>query len=64
MRKFIVTIVTDNLAFHRINILFTEDEKVSMESVQEKTEQQVKNMYKRILSFRIIAWSPVDDFDF
>jgi phosphoribosylformylglycinamidine (FGAM) synthase PurS component len=62
MRKFIVSIVTSDLAFHHVNIMFTEDEKVSMDSVQEKTEKQVKNMCERILAFRIIAWSPVDEF--
>lgn len=62
MRKFIVSFISGDLAFHRVNIIFSENEKVTMESVQEKTEQQVKNMCERILSFRIIAWSPVDEF--
>lgn len=41
-----------------------EDGTVSMDSVQKKTEKQVKNMCERILAFRIIAWSPVDEFSF
>jgi len=62
MKKFIVSIVTSDLAFHRVNIVFSENEKVTMMTVQEKTEEKVKNMCERILSFRIIAWSPVDEF--
>ncbi len=62
MRKFIVSIVTSDLAFHHVNIMFTEEEKVSMDSVQEKTEKQIKSMCERIFAFRIIAWSPVDEF--
>lgn len=62
MRKFIVSFISSDLAFHRVNILFSEVEQVTFDTIQEKTKQKVKNSCDRIVDFRIIAWSSVDEF--
>lgn len=62
MRKFVVSFISSDLAFHRVNILFSEGEQVTFDTVQEKAKQKVKSLCDRVVGFRIIAWSPVDEF--
>lgn len=62
MRKFIVSFISSDLSFHRVNILFSEGEQVTFNTVQEKTKQKIKISCYRIFDFKIIAWSPVDEY--
>ena len=64
MRKFVVTFISSDLAFHHVNIIFTEDELITLNNVQKKVEKKVKGLCERIDAYRIIAWSPIDEFCF
>lgn len=64
MRKFVVTFISSDLAFRRVNIIFSDGEQVTPDAVQQKVEEKIKGVCERIVMFRIIAWSPIDEFSF
>ena len=58
MKKFVVTIF--NLRYHsfnKVNITFTNEELVTLDSVHQKVETKLNTKH-----FILISWSPVDEF--
>ena len=64
MRKFVVSFISSDLAFHRVNIVFADGEQVTLNAVREKVDQKNKGLIVRIDAYRIIAWSPIDEYSF
>ena len=62
MRKFVVSFVSSDLHFHHANIIFVDGEKVTLSAIQQKVDVKIKEMCERIVAYRIIAWSPIDEY--
>ncbi len=64
MKKFVVSFISSDLAFHHVNIEFANGVQITLNAVQQKVEQKIKGLCDRIDAYRIIAWSPIDEYSF
>ena len=64
MRKFVVLFVNSDLSVHHVYILFNDGEQVTLNAIERKVDAEIENMCARIGAYKILAWSPVDEFSY
>ena len=58
MKRFVVTIFNlRHHSFNKVNIVFTKEELVTLDSVYQKVKTKLNTE-----SFMLMSWSPVDEF--